>query len=406
MSKTLIERRDALISEAKAIATEAKAAARELTEDEVTLVNEKAAQIEDLNEKIKAASKANALIDSFNVTDAQRLRDTHAAKSIGEHFVKNIDLTSIKSVMGSQASALAAPEFKAASDVHTVPTAPARLILPDIDKKYVLPFHDRAWVSDWLAAGTISSNALTYFVERATGGLEGDFETVAENAAIPQLHFGGYDEVTETLRKVAGYIKVSKEMIDDADFLVSEINARLLRQLAIVEEKKLLTGSGANDIVGLLNRSGVQALQAPTQAALLDTIYSAIIKIESVTGMVPDAIVIHPTDYEKVRLSKDANGQYLAGGPFFGSYGSDSLVLDPPLWGTQIIKTSAIPVGTILVGSSQAATVYRKGGIEVETAFENENDFLFDRVAIRAKERLALAVRVPAAFAKVTVKAA
>ena len=62
-----------------------------------------------------------------------------------------------------------------------------------------------------------------------------------------------------------------------------------------------------------------------------------------------------------------------------------------------------MPAGTILTGASDAATVYRKGGIEVETSFENSDDFEHDRVSIKARERLAMAVRVPAAFVKVTV---
>jgi hypothetical protein len=36
----------------------------------------------------------------------------------------------------------------------------------------------------------------------------------------------------------------------------------------------------------------------------------------------PSAIVMHPTDWQAIRLLKDANNQYFAGGPFTAAYGN------------------------------------------------------------------------------------
>ena len=69
--------------------------------------------------------------------------------------------------------------------------------------------------------------------------------------------------------------------------------------------------------------------------------------------------------------------------------------------------SSAVPVGTALVGAfGSAAMLFRKGGVRVDIANQNADDFEYNRVTIRAEERVGLAVYVPQAFAKVTLAAA
>jgi HK97 family phage major capsid protein len=51
----------------------------------------------------------------------------------------------------------------------------------------------------------------------------------------------------------------------------------------------------------------------------------------------------------------------------------------------------------------QAATVYRKGGVRVESTNSHASDFTSNLVTVRAEERVALAVRRPFGFVKVTL---
>ena len=64
---------------------------------------------------------------------------------------------------------------------------------------------------------------------------------------------------------------------------------------------------------------------------------------------------------------------------------------------------SAIAAKTVLVGASQAAQVFRKGGVRVDVANQHEDDFTNNRITVLAEERLLLAVYRPAAFVKVTL---
>ena len=98
----------------------------------------------------------------------------------------------------------------------------------------------------------------------------------------------------------------------------------------------------------------------------------------------------------------------MGGGPFVGPYGSGAAETGPyfgagPLWGVPVVVTTSIGAGTALVGSFRTASVvYRRGGVTVEASNSHEDYFQKDLVAMRAEERVALAVFRPAAFAKVT----
>ena len=62
-----------------------------------------------------------------------------------------------------------------------------------------------------------------------------------------------------------------------------------------------------------------------------------------------------------------------------------------------------ITSGTIIVGAFKTCgSVVAHGGVSVEAVNTNEDDFVKNLMTIRAEERLALAVRRPAGFKKLT----
>jgi len=313
---------------------------------------------------------------------------------------------------GNRVNPFDMPEFtgsKAAGDViklDNLQSTASHLVTPDIDRNIVTAYAQRPTIASWLGSGTITSNAIVYFVEKVwDDSTNGTFGMIAEGADKPGMTPPDYTEVTEVLKKLAGWIKLSMEMAEDAEFLVSEINNRLLFQLLVAEEAQLLNGDGTGQkIKGLLNREGVQKKTSANAAGNLDAVYESMNAVFTKTGLRADGIVINPADYEKFRLQKDSNGQYLAGGPFTGQYGVGGILQDPPLWGLNTIQTTSIPAGKVLIGAGQAAaTVYRKGGIRVETSNADRDDFTKNQFTILAEERLALAVRRPDAFVELTL---
>ena len=196
----------------------------------------------------------------------------------------------------------------------------------------------------------------------------------------------------------------------DAERLAQSIDNRAEYLLDITVEDQLLTGNGTgNNIEGLLNRSGLQTATCAGMNAAIKAIKKAKVGIKKNTpGFRADALLINDEDWDELTNAQDANNQFLAGGPFYGAYGSSNgPVEEPPLWGLRVVPTQAIAKGTMVVGAFKlGGSVIRKGGRVIDMTNSDGTDFDKGVVAFRPSERLALAVRYPAAFVKLTVTAA
>lgn len=374
---------------------------REMTDAEVADLEAKTAEAVELKAKIERAEKIDALAAGIGDVEDETpdAGDSVGAKSLGEHFVKTAGdrLTGVKGQRFSAAST----EFKAAIDPHLRPAslAPA---YTDIDTRLVTGVRRRLTIADLLGSESISGAAITYFVE---GALEGAPTTVAEGAAKPQLHLADPTAVTESLKKLAGFIKESDEIIEDLPWFVSVINGRLVYELDLLEENQLLNGNGnGSNLRGILQRSGIQTETSAAPEDNADALFRAITKVSTGSGLDADGLVINPIDYQRLRLAKDGNGQYFGGGFFSGQYGQGGMIEQPPVWGLRTVVTPAVEPGKALVGAfGQGGSVIRKGGTRVEATNSEGNDFTHNRITIRAERRLALAVRRPAAFVDVTL---
>ena len=164
------------------------------------------------------------------------------------------------------------------------------------------------------------------------------------------------------------------------------------------EESQLLTGDGnAPNILGLLNRSGIQT-QAKGADPVPDAIYKAMQKVRGAGGSgfaEPSAVVLHPNDWTDIRLLRTTDGIYIWGNP--SEPGADTI------WGLPVRQTTAMTENTALVGAFRPyAQVTRREGIQITLSTEHSTYFVENKVAILAEERLALEVYRPSAFATVT----
>ena len=353
-------------------------------------------EIDEIKQKMALAEVKQNVLASLGSQnpDGDSVNNNTAPKSLGAHFVKSFSDNS--TYARGQRFNYAAPEYKAAAPMLTPSSiAPA---LTDVDTNLVLQYRRPLVIADLFGTESIKGTSLTYFVESAT--VEGGFAPVAEGAAKPMVSFGDPTPVTESLTKVAAYYKESDEIIEDVEWLASSIDNRALYLYDLTEENQLLNGSGSSgNICGILNRSGIQTGTYTNQ----DSIFDAIMKVKNATAFSADAIVINPADYQTLRLSKDLNNQYYGGGFFYGAYGATGMVEQAPIWGLRTLVTPAIAQGTVLVGAfHNGASVIRKHGVVVEMSNTNENDFIYNRVTIRVENRIALAVRYPKAFVKLT----
>ena len=400
------QKRDGLIQEANAIVAGAKAAGRNMTADEASMVQGKIDEVKALNIEIEQAETSDQLaseLAGFGTPAPEKSGDTYKAKSLGDHFIHTAQTKGLSLKSPGTIAASEIPLFKAATDTHVVGgnTGAYGPLVTEIDRNFVFPKRETPVIADLMQSGTMSGNAITYPVY---GALEGGVDMVGEGGQKPQLHVGDPTWRTDALSEAAGWFKLTDDMAEDLAYVVSEINTTALYDLSMKEEAQLLNGSGTSpQLQGLLNRSGVQVYTTAAGESDADAIFHAMTLVEQGSGFSADGIVINPIDYEKLRLSKDGNDQYYGGGFFQGAYGNGAMMVNPPVWGRNTVVSSAVDAGTVLVGAFKTAKVFRKGGVRVESTNSHENDFTNDKITVRVRERLALQVKYPAAFVKLTL---
>jgi HK97 family phage major capsid protein len=245
-------------------------------------------------------------------------------------------------------------------------------------------------VADLMLSGTTSAQKITYFEETTFTNAAAETD---EAAAKPESTLD-FTLREDNVRKIATWVPVTDEMLEDVPGFESYLTQRLGFMVKQREELQLLRGAGTGvTIQGLYNRTGVQTVTGYGESTI-DSILHAITEIQKDAFVEPTAIVIHPNDWFNVRASKDTTGNYLLG----------PATLDPNAarpWGLNVRVTTNAIENTALVGAFNQAQVFRRSGISIAISTENEDYFIYNKLAVRAEERLALAVYRPAAFCKV-----
>ena len=348
-------------------------------------------EVKEIQAKIKAADEAAELLGGLkNKKPVEKAADQEGRKPSYKTLGAKVaaKMTEVKGDIKDQSFHLYVPGTKMAAVMDTPSSISPGLT--DVDTRIVEGYRRPLLISDLFGAERISGNALTYFVESAT--VEGGPAFTTEGTEKPMMSFGDPTAKTVALRKIASYMKETDELVSDAPWLADAINGRGMYQHELTVENDLLTTLAGTS--GL----GTASLLTP------DGIFKAMMTVQNSSGFAADAIVINPTDYQNIRLRKDSNGQYYGGGFMSGAYGQGGIVEQPPIWGLRTVVTAAVAVGTCYVGAFKlGASIIRKdGGVAVDIAYQNEDDFIKNLVTIRIEERLALAVRRPAAFVKIT----
>jgi HK97 family phage major capsid protein len=382
---------------------------RVLTDEEKGAINAALAEGEAIQTRIDAMKSDSQLI--AKVRDfAAEMRPVAGGpsrfdpRSIGQQFVENADVQNfIKQGGHRRNGAWATPPVECfgplrATTLTEDPASGGKLLVPQYLAGIQPLLFKRIVVADLMASGQATSNSIVYMVEKTYTNAAAP---VAEGSAKPESALT-FDQTTDPVSKIAHWLPVTEELLEDVPAIQSYIDARLTLGVQLAEEDQLLNGNGtAPNLRGVLNRVGLAASIARNAGATppetnADAILRQITAIATSAFIYPDGVVMNPANWFTVATSKDTTGQYFGGGPF-------SSLPTATLWGTPVAITPSIVANTALVGAFRTMSqVFRKGGIRVEASNSHQDFFIKNLVAIRAEERLALAVYRPGAFGTVT----
>jgi len=219
-------------------------------------------------------------------------------------------------------------------------------------------------------------------------------QTTRDNQAAPQVEGAvkaesdyAWELQNLPIRTIAHWTKASVQVLADAPQLQSIIDTELRYGLALAEDEQLLNGSGTGaNLNGLITNATAYAdpisIASPT---MIDTVGTGMLQV-ALADFLPNGVIMHPSDWMRIRLLKNADGEYLLGDPQSNP--------NPLLFGLPVVATTAMPVDKFLIGDFRAAaTLYDREGANVALSTEDGDNFVRNMVTIRCEERLGLAIK-------------
>lgn len=387
---------------------EFKAAAEGLKKvtDEVKAWAEKAnTEIKNLG-KVSDETKANAdkALTAMNTMSAkvedmeQRLARRFAGpgqaevKSIGTQFIENDE---VKAALGQgmRFSGKVNVEVKTITSASATGTSATTALVPADRQAGIILRPDRPLVvRDLLMPGRTNSSSIEFVKENVVSL---NAAAVAENPSAPKPQSDiTYLQANTSVRTIAHFIMASKQILDDAPQLQSQIDYRLRYGLSLVEDQQLLTGDGTgNNLLGLVPQASAYAAPAGVTVknqTMIDVLRLAM--LQATLALYPaTGHVLHPTDWCSIELTKDSQNRYIFANPL-GLAG-------PNLWGLPVAQSLAMAQGQFLTGALRyAAQLFDREDANVKLSTEDRDNFIRNMVTILAEERLALAVYRPQAL--------
>ena len=226
-------------------------------------------------------------------------------------------------------------------------------------------------------------------------------ETTRTQAAAELAEAGTYAEdafvfarQTSPVRKIGSEIPVTDEQLADVPTMRSLLDNRLRFGLQARLDLQIIMGDGTgSNLTGINSTSNLQT-QAKGSDPTANAIFKALTLVRITGRAQPNAIVMHGTDWQNVRLAQNAQGDY--------QFGPPTVVGPDTMWGLPVSQFEGSTAGTAWVGDfARYSQLYYRKGVEVAVGFINDQ-FIKGQVTLRADVRAAFVVYRGQAFCKVT----
>lgn len=370
-------------------------------------VEAKAAEFSALVDSAERASKAsNVLGLVLNDGGAEELQESTASSfGLASKFFESAEYKSYQAgAAGAPSNSerqVALPSVKLGSYADVIERKANRLTTDlGISKVDTLPMIDQTireelTLMDLITKGRTDADSLRY----------AQIVSVTRNAALQPENKVEADDVLKPLSDMATTIEtanvfgyadgytVTTQMLADKAAFATFMDNELRYSIRAVQEEYLLNGSGTNgEPRGILNTTGLlsdtyDGTGAQPVRNLVEKVRTGMRKVRQ-NGGLTSAILLNPEDNEAIDLMKDANGNYIFGGP--------ANVGQQMLWGRPRVVSEKIDKGTVLLGDFKQVAWMDRDGISVE-AFNQHADYARrNLVYVRAEARGMQAIYRPA----------
>ena len=369
--------------------------------EEIKRRNDELAElVEDVSIEKKKLQNEKALEeDSKPVAEMPQAAPAVEAKSVGEQFVQT---DAYKNYLSSGVKGVDS-HIETKTTLTTTGYPPETLRQPGILETAL---RDPNAVINLFDVINTDQNAFSYLEETT---FTNNAAEAAEGSAVGEAALA-FTERTESIRKMGVFIPVTDELLADEAGIQGYLNSRLQTMIRLRMDSQLLSGDGtAPNLEGLLDagKSGVGSSDFNSyngNLGRIGAIYNAITDIRVNAFTEPDAIIMHPSDWNQIVTSVNDVTTSGSLNPLFvvaGGFGAD---VAPSIWGLKVIPTTAISNNTVLVGKfggGEAANVVMRQGMELAVSDSHSDFFVKNQLAIRATMRVGFPVYRQAAFHKI-----
>jgi len=379
--KELMEALDGLKAELKT-ATDAEMKKQiEAKAAEIEAKLEKMKEIDELKTEVKvlkdAADKNQPVIDKF-VADGSKKSIT-GNRSFNDLLSEAISGSAdkIKSIKKGQSVQLELKEVADMTFATNFSTADASVtqVRPGIIELPKRKLHIR----QLLQGGGMSTSNFAY-VKEVTG--EEGPETVAEGSAKNQFDLD-LQEVESPAQYVAGYIRISRKMLDDIAGMTTYLQSRLLELLLRSEDTQLISGNGTSPNLSGITDSGNYTAASTSETTEALMLIDAISQLEGYDREA-NGILLHPTDYWNLAKLTNLNQSSAV-------VTSENGVLR--IGGVPVYRSTACTVDKYIVGDwVMGANLLTREAPRVEFFYEDGTNVRENKVTVRVEERVAFPI--------------
>lgn len=245
-------------------------------------------------------------------------------------------------------------------------------------------------VLDVIPMGSTSSNQVEYTQELA---FTNNAAEVAEAGAKAQTDLT-FKLVQEPVRTLAHWIKMSKQVMEDAPALEGYVNRRMIHGVQRRLQFQILRGNGTSPNLSGLSAAGRHTAFTPTTGETqLDSINRAKYAVIA-ADFTPNVVMINPADWGTIERTKESGGGYTLGDGAAITYVANGMI--PLVWGLMVVPSNDVAAGKFYVLDTNAVQMFNRQGVTVELGFAGD-DFTNNLITLRAEMRGALAVFQPTA---------
>jgi HK97 family phage major capsid protein len=314
-------------------------------------------------QKKRVAGSGNQ-VKAFNEEIAEKLTEHKSKLSGGNKFSFDMESKAVGN-MGSSAN-LTGNYF----------------VTPDVRPGIILKPYEEIHMRNILQVGSTSSNVIRHI--RDNGG-EGGPAMVAEAALKPQMDRDLSIE-DANVRKIATYLRVPEEMIEDIPYLSSFLANRGTEEVMKKEDEQVLYGDGTGqNLSGLFTNATAFAAGAAivTTPNRFDVLRALRLQMRK-SFRKPSFYLVSPLDYFLMSSVKDTTNNYVLLG------GGNGLV--PNLDGVPVIETTGLADGDFIGVDKLAAEMAFRSNINVRFYEQDQDNAIKNMVTIVIEERLALPI--------------